>query len=521
MTRKPHPIDAEAKEYTAQSAKKKKRRGFFSSKEVLGVERRKHEAYEQAMKKAFQKPMLLREITANGTAMDKAVSMDSFPNINGNFGYNGIIPQQQLEYFANQSFIGYNLCALLSQHWLIMKCCLVPARDAIRNGYELSVNDGTEVQPDVIEAIKKADVAYNLNHNLIQFVQMGRIFGIRVAMFEINFGSDEERDEFYENPFNIDAVTPGSYRGISQIDPYWMTYQLGDSAAGDPSSINFYEPTWWIINSRRIHYSHLIIFRTEEVPDILKSTYFYGGIPIPQKVYQRVYAAERCANEVPMLLLSKRTSVITLDVTQAVVEPGDFEHRMGLFANNHNNFGIKSIGEDEKYEQFDTTLADVDEVTMMQYELVAAEANVPATKLLGTSPKGGVAATGNYEEASYHEELESIQSCDLAPLIKRHHQLLMVSDIAPQFGIAPFGIDVAWASLDAMTAKEQAELNERKAKTDKELLMMGAIDGGEVRERLIKDPDSGYSGLLGEPKEAQPEEEKPQQSAAIENDYGT
>ena len=57
---------------------------------------------------------------------------------------------------------------------------------------------------------------------------------------------------------------------------------------------------------------------------------------------------------------------------------------------------------------------------MSQYQLVAAAANVPATKLLGTTPKG-FNATGEYEEASYHEELESIQANDLSRLLARHH----------------------------------------------------------------------------------------------------
>lgn len=456
---------------------------------------------EAAFAKAFQKSAkIARKSSKVGTAMD-SVAMDSGLAYSPNLAYNDIIPGLQLNYFANQSFIGYQLCALLSQHWLISKCCLIPAEDAIRNGYEVTVNDGTEVKPEVLDAIQKLDVEFHLNKNLVELVQMGRIFGIRIAMFRISFGTEEEAKDFYENPFNIDAVKPGSYRGISQIDPYWMTFQLDDAAAGDPASIRFYEPTWWVINGMKIHYTHLIVFKTEQVPDILKPTYFYGGIPIPQKIFSRVYAAERCANEAPLLLLTKRTSILKLDITQAAAqeigdseEPG-FAARMNEFVNNHNNFGVKTVGSDEEYDQKDTALADVDEVTMQQYQLVASAANVPALKLLGTSPKG-FESSGEYEEASYHEELESIQTHDLTPMIERHHQLLIVSEIAPKFNIKPFGTNVVWESLDAMTAKEKAELNHRNAESDKVYFETGAIDADEIRDRLIKNPDSGYNGLM-------------------------
>lgn len=506
-------------------AKRKKRKGFFSAKNVEMVSQQYRDIHATALAKTFQKPVALRKQTGVGTAMDQAIAMDSSVALNGNFSFNDIIPQQQLNYFANQSFIGYQLCALLSQHWLISKCCLTPAKDAVRNGYEITVNDGnTKVPPEVIDAIRETDVAYRVNHNLIQFVQLGRVFGIRVAMFQIDMGGIDETRDFYENPFNIDAVKPGTYRGISQIDPYWMTFQLDDAAAGDPASINFYEPTWWVINSMKIHYTHLVIFKTEEVPDILKTTYFYGGIPVPQKVYTRVYAAERCANEAPMLLLTKRTSVIKLDVAQALAEdPGDcdgpgFAERMTMFADNQNNFGVKTIGEDEEYSQFDITLADVDDVTMMQYHLVAAEANMPIVKLLGTSPKGGMNGAGDHEEANYHEELEGIQAHDLTKLLDRHHELLIVSEIAPKFNIAPFKVSVAWASLDAMTAEEQAELNKIKSETDNNLLNAGAIAPDEIRDRVIKDPDSGYSGLIGEAPDLE-DRENPDEGKDIENDY--
>ena len=461
----------------------------------------------EAHAKAFQRDLKVPGNVAMDRIVDAAKGANTF--------FNNIIPVQQVLYFANASFIGYQLCALIAQHWLVSKCCLIPAKDAVRNGYEISVNDGTDVSPEIIDAIKAADVRHNLNGSLIEFIQMGRIFGVRVAMFDIHFDDPDLRKEFYKNPFNIDAIEPGSYRGISQIDPYWMTFQFDNAAAGDPASKNFYEPTWWIINSLYIHTSHLIIFKTEEVPDILKPTYYYGGIPIPQKIVERVYAAERCANEAPMLLLTKRTSVINLDITQALANPDEFQERMSFFTNLHNNFGVKSLGEDEEYKQFDTTLADVDDVIMTQYQLVAAAANIPAVKLLGTSPKG-FTSTGESEESSYHEELENIQNADLTPLIQRHHMLLIKSDIAPSFNIQPFNTTISWASLDSMTAKEQAEVNKLKSEVDGNLINAGVIDQQEARERITSDPDSGYNGLLSDfaPKEQDPNSDPEEYTSA-------
>lgn len=420
-------------------------------------------------------------------------AMDNQLNIKAPYNNDLLIPPLQVLWYASQSFIGYQLCAMLAQNWLISKCCLIPAKDATRNGYEITVNDGTEVDPEVLDAIRKKDVEYRLNYNLIQFIQMGRVFGIRIAMFIV----ESEDPEYYKKPFNPDGVMPGSYKGISQIDPYWITPQLDGESAANPANINFYEPTWWIINGKPVHRTHLIIFRTEEVADILKPTYIFGGIPIPQKIAERVYAAERVANEAPLLAMTKRTDVIKADMAQATAEYPGFADRVKQWVYNRDNYGIKTIGIEEEMQQFDTSLADLDEVIMTQYQLVAAASNIPVTKLMGTVPKG-FNATGEFDESSYHEELESVQSHDLTPLIERHHLLLIRSEICPQFKIKPFHTTVVWNELDAMTAKEQAELNKLNAEAGRFLIESGAISPDEERQRIMADPSSGYVGLQSE-----------------------
>lgn len=418
-------------------------------------------------------------------------AMDSADTLKRPMADDLVIPELQALWFASQTFIGYQLCALLSQNWLISKACLIPAKDATRNGYTISVSDGSDVSSEILNEIKRLDGLYKVNKNLIEFVQMGRVFGIRIAMFVVDV---DDPDEYYKNPFNPDGIKPYTYKGISQIDPYWITPKLDSNAAADPADINFYEPTWWYINGRLVHRTHLIIFRTEEIADILKPTYFYGGVPVPQKIAERVYCAEKTANEAPMLTLTKRTDVIKTDTAKATADYPSFLARVQQWVHNRDNYGIKVVDIDEDIQQFDTGLADLDSVIMTQFQLVAAACNVPATKLLGTSPKG-FNATGEHEEANYHEELQSIQEHDLTALLNRHHLMVLYSEIIPKYNVEPFNIEITWTELDAMTAKEQAEVNRTRAETGRILMETGAINSSEERARIIEDPDSGYNGL--------------------------
>lgn len=401
------------------------------------------------------------------------------------------IPEVQAAWYGSQSFIGFQLCALIAQHWLVNKACLIPARDAIRKGFKLTVNDGDEVDPKVLDALNKANKRYKLNRSLVEYVKMGRVFGIRVALFKI----ETDDPDFYVKPFNPDSITPGSYRGIVQIDPYWCVPELTSASASDPASLDFYEPTYWIVNNNRYHKSHLVIMRGPEVADILKPAYLYSGLSTPQLIYERVYAAERTANEAPQLALTKRAMIFYTDAGKALANQGKFEERLSVWARFRDNFGVKVADKEaDQIEQHDTSLSELDAVIMTQYQIVAGAANVPVTKLLGTQLKGF--STGEGEAENYHEELESVQTNDMEPLIDRHLVCVIRSDIAPRFGIEPFSVDVAWEPLDALTSKEAAEVNKLKAETDKIYASdIGAIDGQEVRAKISQDQESGYNGL--------------------------
>jgi len=398
------------------------------------------------------------------------------------------IPEVLAMWYASQTFIGYQLAAILAQHWLIDKACTVPARDAIRQGFDIVNVDGDDIDPAVLKKLHKADRRMRLNWNMEQFVRMGRIFGIRIALFKV----ESTDPQYYEKPFNPDGVTKGSYKGIVQVDPYWCAPQMDIAASSRPDTEHFYEPTWWLIHGTRYHRSHLVIFRNGDLPDLLKPQYMYGGVPLPQRIMERVYGAERTANEAPQLVQTKRTNVWLTDMAKFTALGDEAIDRMNQWISWRDNYSVK-LGDKEgdQFDQFDTSLGDLDNVIMTQYQIVAAQANMPATKLLGTVPKG-FNSTGEYEEASYHEELESIQAHDLTRLVERHHLLVIRSEV-PE--LKDIETTVEWRPLDTPTAKEQADMNLTKAQTGSQLIQSGAISPENEQERLKRDPASGYAAL--------------------------
>ena len=429
----------------------------------------------------------LPRLSLAGTGMDDDETNSQGLNLNSS---QPNISDTLLMWYGSQTFIGAPMCAILAQHWLIEKACSMPARDAIRQGFEIVSLDNEPLDPAILFAIKQADKRLGLTKALLEFVRMGRIFGIRIAIFVV----ESPDPDYYEKPFNVDGVRQGAYKGIVQVDPYWVSPMLDGEAAADPASKHFYEPTWWMVNGKKYHRSHLAIFRHAEVPDMLKPAYIYGGVPVPQQIMERVYAADRTANEGPLLAMTKRTTVFSTNIAQAYANKTKFDAQMIAWVTMRDNQQIKIADKEaDAIQQFDTTLTGLDEIIMTQYQIVAAAAQVPATKLLGTTPKG-FNATGEFEEASYHEYLESLQTHDMTPLVDRHHQLIIKSEIKPKFGTAP-SVTVEWNPLDSPTAAEEANINLTKAQAGVQLVQSGAIDGIDERNRIRADPHSGYTGI--------------------------
>jgi phage-related protein (TIGR01555 family) len=397
------------------------------------------------------------------------------------------VPEGVINWYGAQGFMGYQMLAIMAQQWLVDKACSMAGDDAIRNGWTIRGDSGDEITGETYDLIHSYDKKFRIKANLSELNRFNNIFGIRVALFDIRSADPL----YYEKPFNIDGVTADSYRGISQVDPIWMMPMMSSESMSDPASQNFYDPEYWIISGKKYHRSHLVVARGPQPADILKPTYIFGGVSMVQRIYERVYAAERTANEAPLLAMNKRTTAIHVDLDKVAAQEISFMKRLMIWVKYRDNHAIKVLGRDETMDQYDTSLADFDNVIMSQYQLVAAIAKVPATKLLGTPPKG-FNATGEFESISYHEELESVQEHIMSPMLDRHYLCLGKS-----LGIQT-NIHADWNPVDSITTIQKADLNHKKAETDVAYITSGVLSPDEARNRLRQDRYANYSTITEE-----------------------
>ena len=424
------------------------------------------------------------QVKAPMPAMKAGVAMDSAcanMNYTGSFSY---VNRQILSYFiASSSFIGYYAMAVIAQNKIVQMGCSSAVKDAMRNGYKLVQEDGEELPRKEQREIAKLDKRYKLSQNIIEAETFNNVFGIRHILFK---HTDPNFD--YSEPFNADAFKGGKYAGMSQIDPMLVTPELEDTDITDPTSINYYEPTFWLINNKRYHRSHFIILKGDPVADYLKPTYRYGGISKVQQVYERVYAGERTANEIPQLVMTKRMNVRKTDLAKAQANKAKFIEKLNAASEFRDNYGTQVIGLDEESSQLETSLADLDTSMWANYHLVAAIFQRPVSKLFGTG-HGGL-GTGDTDDDYDIAMLETLQSGSLEDVAYAHYERLMMSEFKKEMEL-----DILWHPLKVMSEKEQAEINFIKSQTAVNLYNTGAVGDIDIRTQLSADKTSGYSGV--------------------------
>jgi len=409
-------------------------------------------------------------------------------------------------------WIGWMACAILAQHPIISRCCSIPGEDAISVGYKIQFGDGAgDSDKNEKESARLIRISKRMGLNQIcrKLDANKRVFGIGVAIPCFAYSSQTEKEyitKMMENPLNWDGIKKGTlkYEGMRVVDPYWLCPEFTDESAFDPTDVSFYEPTWWRVGNtqRRIHKSWCVKVVNTIVPDILKPTYYYGGVPLPQMLMKRMYSADKVADEAQMLAMSKRLLVVDANVQRLVANPKEAAKIMDALKFARDNWGVFFKNPNTNVQQVDTYITEFNQLIMTQYQLVASIAQIPAPKLLKVMPTG-FSDVSELVWKDYAQHITSIQEDEFAPLLDLHYGMYMrlENGKAREF-------DIVFNPIDVPTLMEKAVISEKEAKAAKMLVEQGVLAPNEVREVLRSKKGGEFSSVSDkQPKDAKRKED--------------
>jgi phage-related protein (TIGR01555 family) len=298
----------------------------------------------------------------------------------------------------------------------------------------------------------------------------------------------------HELPLILDPKTikKNSLKNFRVVEPIWTTPLMYNAL--DPSAEDFYKPSSWWVMGNKWHASRMLIIITRWVPDILKPAFNFSGISLSQLAEPYVNNWLRARQSVSDLI--NNFSIIVLKTAMDQVLAGDDDgsdlfNRIKLFTATRSNKGVMALDKDrEELEQLSVPIGGLSELQAQAQEQMCSVSRMPAIVLTGISP-AGLNASSDGEIRIWYDWIAAQQEAYYrAPIetILKVVQLSMYGEIDPE-------ISFEFNPLYQLTEKELAEVRVNEATRAATYIDKGVLDAQEERERLARDPDSGYQGI--------------------------
>lgn len=402
-----------------------------------------------------------------------------------------------------QTFLGYPFLAELSQIPEYRKITQTIAKHATRNWIELqSIGEDDEGEADKSAKIKL------INEDLDNFKvrdlfrkasEVDGFFGRAHLFIDVEYLDDKDLRMPIGN--GRDALSKlkvkpgrggklGNLRGFKIIEPVWCYPTNYDSY--NPLDPTWYNPETWFVMQREIHRTRCIRMVSQEVSDILKPTYAFGGLSMTQIARPYVDNWLRTRQAVADLVWSFSTSGVKTNLSTLMQGSGDDMFlRAEIFNNMKNNRNLMLLDKDtEEFFQINTPLGTLDKLQAQAQEFMASISNIPLVYLLGITPSG-LNASSEGEIRAFEDFIASYQNhFFLEPLttVIDFIQLNRFGQIDPE-------ITFRFVPLHAMNEKEEAEIDKMNAETDDLRINGGVIHPIESRKAVANDPKSRYNGI--------------------------
>jgi hypothetical protein len=279
---------------------------------------------------------------------------------------------------------------------------------------------------------------------------------------------------------------------VVPIEAIWTTPSVYNAL--DPAAADFYNPSAWFMLGKQIHASRIMTVVTRPLPDILKPAFNFAGMSLSQLAEPYVDNWLRTRQSVADLLNNFSVTVLSTNMASVLEgsdDGGDLLARAALFTAMKSNQGLMILDkEHEELGQVNTPLSGLHELQAQSQEQMCSVSRMPAIILTGISPSG-LNASSDGEIRVFYDWIAAQQEAfwrEPIETILKVVQLSLFGEIDPD-------ISFKFVPLFQMTAVEEAAVRLSNSQMDAAYIGTGVIAPDEVRDRLAKDPNSGYMGL--------------------------
>ena len=417
-----------------------------------------------------------------GTKADKGKHTHAVPN--------GFLLDMELETIYADDGLGANIVDFLPE-------------DMMKRGWHYKFKDKKEGMEDLSKVYDDFFKSIRAYDKIERALKWTRLYGGGILLLGAYDGNR------LEEPLNIRAIK--TFENLKMIPRNNVIYGSLEFQT-DPSKPRYGEVEYYNVNfrvgndkfvSERVHYSRVIELHGIEIPtsdaSIIPAEFRFWGLSVFQRVQDRLKdvagAFGSLSNLFHELSIGKYKYA---DLAETLSLPdGDkmVQKRLQAMDIMKSTFHSVIMDTAEDYIRENVSFTGTSDVLYQFFMMICASSGYPMTRLFGISP-GGLNSTGDGDIYQYYDKVESKQRTELLPILDR-----LISIFSEWKNIEK--PEIEFNPLEQMTEKEQAELEEKKANTERtkaetyqKYIDMGIMDPVVVEElefgNTIKDIRARY-----------------------------
>jgi phage-related protein (TIGR01555 family) len=338
--------------------------------------------------------------------------------------------------------------------WLGRKIVDILPFDMTREGRDW------QTKKDIIEKLEAEEKRLQLWFKLLRAMTLSRLYGGGGIVLGVG-------DTDPMQPIDPNLVRLG---GLKYAQVY-SRYQLneGGNPRLDPADPWFGQPDFFTIalsngGELKFHPSRVVTFIGQRPPEgsRYQGTSWFWGDPILQSIKQAVQNADTAQDGFAGLIDEAKVDILKIPDLTTQGATAEYETRMlnrlQAAATGKSTWRALMIDAQEDWQQKQITWTGMPDMIFALLQVVCGAADIPITRLLGTSPKG-LQSDGGGEERDYQTMISAKQRVELAPQLEIIDDLLIRSAL----GSRPSDVYYEFAPLRQMDEKDAAEIEAKYA----------------------------------------------------------
>lgn len=301
-------------------------------------------------------------------------------------------------------------------------------------------------------------------------------------------------------PLNLNQVKRGSLTRMLVFDRWDLTAQTINT--WDVLAPNYLLPEYYTLRNgeQQIHHSHVVRFVGEKLPlRWMQHTQGWGD-SVLRKCIDDIGKMVASIEGIAELMQEANVDVITReglsddlasDQDEAIIQ------RYALFSKMKSVIQTALLDGDETYDRKTLQLSGVAPVIELFMTWISGAAEIPVTKLFGTSAKG-LNATGEGDLKTYYDNIKAIQNSKLSMEMRYLDEILVRSAV----GRMPDDYDYEWNPLAQSNEVETAQAEQLRSQTDVMYRDAGIITTSQIQRNLQSNEQYQFEDSVIEEQEA-------------------